>query len=62
MITMETVGKRVYLNGNTFPVKDALKRAGCHWDGDRRAWWIGVGKREAVLDIIGRAATFARAV
>lgn len=47
-IQTETVGQRVYVTGNTYAIKDALRAAGCHWDGDRRAWWIGAKKRAAV--------------
>lgn len=38
---VEREGRRSYIVGNTYPVKDALKAAGAHWDGDRRAWWLG---------------------
>ena len=44
-ITLETAGTRIYLIGNTYPVKDAIKAAGGHWDGERRAWWLGAAKR-----------------
>jgi hypothetical protein len=49
----EVVGKRVYVTGNSYPVKDRLKAAGCHWDGDRRQWWIGLGKEAAIAAIVG---------
>lgn len=45
-ITFEPQGKRVYVIGNTFPIKSAIKEAGGHWDGERKAWWIGAGKKE----------------
>lgn len=45
-ITIEKAGARLYFVGNTFGCKDKLKSLGCHWDGDRRAWWIGA-KKEA---------------
>src|SRR5690606_13952379 len=38
-VTIEKQGRRYYLVGNTYPVKDALKNAGAHWDRDRGAWW-----------------------
>lgn len=40
-IKVERAGRRSYIIGNTYPIKDALKAAGAHWDGDRRAWWLG---------------------
>jgi hypothetical protein len=46
-------GARLYVAGDTYAIKDRLKEAGCHWDGERRQWWIGKGKRkeiEALLD------------
>lgn len=40
-ITIETVGRRTYFRGETYPCRDVLKREGAHWDADGRAWWIG---------------------
>ena len=40
-ITVERVGRRSYLRGDTLPVRGLLREAGCHWDADARAWWIG---------------------
>lgn len=45
-ITIERQGQRVYLVGDTFAAKDRIKSMGGHWDGDRRAWWVGA-KKEA---------------
>lgn len=50
----ETIGQRIYLTGNTYAVKDALKAAGCHWDGERRQWWIGAAKREKIANLIAQ--------
>jgi hypothetical protein len=30
---------RTYIEGNTYPVKEQLKEAGCRWDKDRRSWY-----------------------
>lgn len=30
---------KVYIEGETYPVKDQLKAAGCRWDKDRRQWY-----------------------
>lgn len=43
-ITIERAGQRVYFAGDTFAAKDAIKRMGGHWDGDRRQWWVGAKK------------------
>ena len=51
-IQIEQSGQRLYIRGNTFAIKDALKRAGAHWDPDVRAWWIGAAKRSAIESLI----------
>ena len=40
-ITVSREGRRSYIVGQTYAAKDAIKAAGGHWDGDRRAWWLG---------------------
>src|SRR5690606_32068869 len=40
-ITIQSEGRRHYLVGNTFPIKDSIRSAGCKWDGVRKAWWTG---------------------
>lgn len=40
-ITIKSEGRRHYLLGDTFAIKDKLRNAGAKWDGDRRAWWTG---------------------
>lgn len=52
-MSTEKVGRRLYATGNTYAVKDQLKSLGCHWDPDRRQWWISPAKAkelEAILD------------
>ncbi len=39
-ITPERIGRRVYLRGNTYQYKGALKDLGAKWDRDQRAWWV----------------------
>lgn len=56
-VTLETIGQRIYVAGNTFPIKDRLKRAGCHWDGDRKQWWIGAAKRSEIESVVTHAPT-----
>jgi hypothetical protein len=53
-ISVEQVGQRLYVTGNTYAVKDALKAAGCHWDGERRQWWIGAAKRSRIESLIAK--------
>jgi hypothetical protein len=53
-ISTEKVGQRIYVTGNTYSIRDQLKAAGCHWDGDRRQWWIGVAKAQAIAAIVGQ--------
>lgn len=43
-ITIERAGARVYLLGDTYPVKDRIKSIGGHWDGEKKAWWVGAAK------------------
>jgi hypothetical protein len=52
-IKTEKVGTRVYVVGNTFAIKDRLKSAGCHWDGERKQWWIGAAKADKITSIVG---------
>lgn len=40
-ITVERLGRRSYLRGDTLAVRSYLRGQGCHWDADTRAWWIG---------------------
>lgn len=53
-ITIETQGRRHYLRGNTFPIKDAIRAAGGKWDRDAGAWWTG--KREVAEQLVAGAA------
>jgi hypothetical protein len=40
-VTVEKIGRRHYLTGDTYAHKDAIRDAGCKWDPDQRAWWTG---------------------
>lgn len=40
-VRAERVARRTYLRGDTFPVRGLLKAAGCHWDREEQAWWMG---------------------
>ena len=43
-ITIESRGRRHYLRGDTYAVRDRLRAGGCKWDSDARCWYTG--KRE----------------
>lgn len=47
-IELREEGSRIYIVGNTFACKATIKAAGGHWDGDRRAWWVGKSKRSDI--------------
>lgn len=55
-VTINEVGARLYLVGNTYPIKDAIKAAGGHWDSDRKQWWIGKAKRAEIEETISKMA------
>jgi hypothetical protein len=38
---VKRVGRRSYIIGNTYTVRDHLKSEGARWDPDERAWWVG---------------------
>ncbi len=43
-VTLQREGRRVYLCGDTYPVRDRIKAIGGHWDGSGRRWWVGAEK------------------
>ena len=53
-IQIQSEGRRHYLIGNTYPIKDQLRKCGAKWDPDRRAWWTG--KKEVAEQIVAEAA------
>lgn len=55
--TIEQSGSRLYLVDLPFAAKDEAKRIGCHWDSDRRQWWIGTAKRDAATALVERLNT-----
>jgi hypothetical protein len=36
---METTTTKLYITGNTYPVKDQLRAMGARWDADAKAWY-----------------------
>lgn len=51
-IQIEKQGRRYYITGNTYPIKDKIRAAGCKFDGDRKAWWTG--KKDVAEEIVSR--------
>lgn len=51
-ITVEQAGRRYYLRGDTYAIRDSLRAAGATWDADAKAWWTG--KRETAEALIAR--------
>jgi hypothetical protein len=48
----------VEISGNTFPVKEALKRLGARWNGAKKCWVVTADKAEAALALVqGRKPT-----
>ena len=52
-ITVEKQGRRYYLRGDTYAVRNQLRDAGCRFDGAARAWWTG--KRDVAERFAGNA-------
>jgi len=54
-ISAQRNGRRTYIQGKTFPFRDQLRAAGCHWDADAKAWWIG--DHDAALALVAKLVT-----
>ncbi len=55
-LTIESSGRRHYLCGDTYAIRDKIKAAGFKWDPDRKCWWTGQReKAEAFLPKAERA-------
>lgn len=55
-ITLQREKTRIYLVGNTYPVKAEIKALGGHWDGDRKAWWVGTAKASEAEALVAQLA------
>lgn len=58
-ITLTQKGRRTYISGDTYQIRDKLRAAGAHWDADARAWWYSRAHAEQVEQIIKEADTAA---
>lgn len=56
-IQLKTEGRRIYLVGDTYAIKDRIKSMGGHWDGESRAWWVGSGKLAEAQKLAGTSAS-----
>ena len=54
-VTLETIGRRIYARGDTYPIRNSLRAAGAHWDSGEKAWWIGTDKRADLEQTIASA-------
>ncbi len=43
-IQIYRVSGEIFINGNTFPIKDSLKRLGFRWHGPSKSWYIEASK------------------
>lgn len=54
-ITLSTEGRRTYITGNTYPVRDSIRAIGAHWDAARKAWWTAKrADAEALVASLGK--------
>lgn len=54
-ITLSTEGRRIYVVGNTYPIKDQLRSSGCKWDSASKRWWAGTTKRAELEALVAGA-------
>jgi len=56
-ITLQTEGRRTYITGNTYPIRDQIRAIGAHWDAKRKAWWTSKrAEAEALIAQAGESA------
>jgi len=53
---METV----LITGNTYPVKDEIKKLGGRWDAEARGWQVPAAEAEAARDLVRGAGSTRR--
>lgn len=54
-INIDSKGRRVYLRGDTFPLRDRLREIGARWDPAERAWWVSSDKRDRMERLVESA-------
>jgi hypothetical protein len=60
MTQIVKVKRRLYVADAPFSMKDKLKGAGCHWDAERKQWWIGATAEAEAEAAIRRAKALSR--
>lgn len=50
--TTEVSGRRIWIVGNTYPVRQILNDAGCTFDWDRKQYYIGSSKAAKIAAVI----------
>lgn len=53
-IQIEQRGRRYYLIGDTYSVRDRIRSGGGKWDPEAKAWWTG--KRDVAEQLVGQLA------
>jgi hypothetical protein len=56
-VTIDNQGARLYFVGDTYAIKDQIKSIGGHYDGDRKAWWIGSAKADQAAQLVASLAS-----
>ena len=54
-LTVEVVGPRAYVRGNSYPFRDAIRSVGGHWDAEQKAWWVGATKADELRAALASA-------
>lgn len=54
-ITFATQGQRVYVRGDTYPLREVLRGLGAKWDPEVRAWWVGRTRADALAQALEEA-------
>lgn len=49
---IDQVGRRLYVVDSPFVFSTRLRELGCHWDPNRRQWWIGVTERKRLVALV----------
>ena len=53
-ISIQTEGRRNYIVGNTYAVRDQFRAIGAHWDAGRKMWWTA--KRDEAEALVAKLA------
>lgn len=53
-LALEQVERRLYLRGDTYPLRERIRAAGGRWDPARRAWFLALAQRELAELLVSR--------